>query len=304
MFISDDIHRLVVNLGYESRREKWVARLSDRNLFDALTACDRNVGPVLDSTRDLYRKMLIDLLKTGSTSQIVESIDNHLGSNQVALEHWEKTGMQSYRLTADDRSTDDEGDKSDKSSNAGSDVGSRRRTPTPSRGLSYASALSRESRAAAEEEFVRESTPPVTIPRTPRKLSSPLSAPSWPDLGAASAAEQEKKTESCQIKTGSFDDGFELRKREKGGSQVRECTKDVQGNSETGRSGQAHVSNLKILILALICGFSIFFAIFYYRENFYGSGPSQAEIEMEPGFKDELDYLIEQVNNIGGAEQA
>ncbi|CAL8116144.1 unnamed protein product [Orchesella dallaii] len=82
-----EIDRLIKNLEDEAWSSKWVEEMSDKNLFTVLAACNQAPGPVVPSTRGLYEKLMLQILKR-SPAETVTSIDKYLATNDEARGEW------------------------------------------------------------------------------------------------------------------------------------------------------------------------------------------------------------------------
>ncbi|CAL8115458.1 unnamed protein product [Orchesella dallaii] len=139
---------------------EWVNRMSDKNLFDALTACEKTPGPIVDSTRDFYRKMLLDTLKE-TPDLTMRNIEVYLSENPDII--WEAGGVS---VNGTNGVT-----TNGKSENGFSDSDDEEHVETASR-------ASRSSRASSKR---------ATPARTPRSPVKPIVNPPTPVSAQASS---------------------------------------------------------------------------------------------------------------------
>ncbi|ODM95009.1 Lamina-associated polypeptide 2, isoforms beta/delta/epsilon/gamma [Orchesella cincta] len=141
-------------LGDESWHSKWVSGMTDQNLFDALSAVGKNIGPIVDTTRAFYHTMLVELLNE-DPELTVQRIESYLSANPDVK--WEAGGLTRNGTN---------GVTNGKSENGYSDSDDEEQIETASR-------ASRSSRASSKRAT------PTRTPRTPMKTvvpTTPVSA--------------------------------------------------------------------------------------------------------------------------------
>jgi len=292
MFVCNDLRRLLRNLEDEDGRVKWVEEMSDRNLFDVLTACHQStVGPVVSSTRSLYRKILIDLLKTSPTRQIVESIDQHLAMNTDALEQWEASGMRQYEGKEDESDQNEGCDFNETLDEPEAPSSDRGGTLSRAGALSYAAVLSGRT---DDTNGIRDSSP-CPVPPSPFKSGNEMSPTLRScDLSNVAGGYDDPQNNSYLNDSELF---TTIRKREKGRDQFLQNSPPqakVEGNGAVGNL-QFNYGGSKLKILCYCFGLAALIWLVNYQLGIFTTTGDAAEIDTDS--QDELDILLKAMGN-------